>query len=106
MPTTLTATNHIRVDDQGIAFIEGTRYKVIQIALDKIAYGWSPEEIVIQHYHDLTLAQVHAALAFYYDNQAIFDAEIEKRKHEYEELRAKSLDSPGRRKLKEKGLLS
>ena len=38
---TLTQTNHIRVDAHGVARIDGTRFKVSDIALDRIAYGWS-----------------------------------------------------------------
>jgi len=36
--------------------------------LDKIAYGWSPEEIQYQH-PQLTLGQVYSALAYYADRQ-------------------------------------
>ena len=39
--------------------------KVTEVVLDKIAYGWSPEEIHFQHPH-LSLAQIHAALTYYY----------------------------------------
>jgi uncharacterized protein (DUF433 family) len=46
----------------GVASIGGSRTKVIEVVLDEIAYGWSPEEIHFQHPH-LTLAQVHAARA-------------------------------------------
>jgi hypothetical protein len=35
--------------------------------LDKLAYGWSPEEIHFQH-PALSLAQIHAALSYYYEN--------------------------------------
>ena len=51
----------IEVDDQGVAWIGGTTVKVVEIVLDKIAYGWSPEEIHSRHPH-LSLAQIHGAL--------------------------------------------
>jgi len=70
----MTATeigSHIRLDERGVAWIDATRVKVIEVALDHIAYGWSAEEIHRQQPH-LSLAQAHAALAFYYDHQAEF----------------------------------
>jgi uncharacterized protein (DUF433 family) len=71
-------TTHIEIDEQGVAWIEGTRVKVIEVALDKTVHGSSPEEIHFQYPH-LSLAQIHAALSFYYDNQVELDAEIKRR---------------------------
>ncbi len=68
-------TTQIEIDTRGVAWIAGSRVKVIEIVLDKLAYGWSPEEIFFQH-PDLSLAQIHAALTYYYENQSRFDAEI------------------------------
>ncbi len=48
----------IERDDRGVAWISGTKIKVIEVALDKVAYGWSPEEIHFQHNY-LSLAQIH-----------------------------------------------
>ncbi|HEX8422102.1 MAG TPA: DUF433 domain-containing protein, partial [Pyrinomonadaceae bacterium] len=55
-------TTHIELDENGVAWIDGTRVKVIEVAVDKIAHGSSPEEIHFQYPH-LSLAQIHAALA-------------------------------------------
>ncbi len=99
MSATLTQTNHIRVDERGVAHVDGTRFKVVDIALDRIACGWSAEEIVYQHWKSLTLAQVHAALACYYDNQVYFDAQIAAEDAEAEQFRAASLGSPLHQKL-------
>ena len=68
-------TTQIELDDRGIASMGGTRTKVTEVVLDKIAYGWSPEEIHFQHPH-LALSQIHAALAYYYENQIELDAQI------------------------------
>ena len=65
---TTIAPPHIRRDDRGAAWIDETNVKVIEVVLDRLAYGWSPEEIHFQH-PDLSLAQIHAALAYYYDHQ-------------------------------------
>jgi len=61
-----------------VAWIDQTNVKVIEVVLDKLAHGWSPEEIHFQH-RDLSLAQIHGALSWYYDHQAELDAEIERR---------------------------
>lgn len=93
------ATTHIEIDDQGVAWVGDTNTKVIEVVLDKIAHGWSPEEIYFQHYGDLSLAQIHAALAYYYDHQAELDAEIERRRREGDELAMKASDPVFRQKL-------
>src|SRR5713101_5627005 len=79
--------SHVYIDDQGVARIEGTTTRVVQVALDKITQGWDADEIHLQ-YPYLSLAQIHAALAFYYDHQAELDAEIEREYEEVKRLRA------------------
>lgn len=91
-------TTQIEIDGEGVAWIGGTRVKVIEVVLDKIAYGWSPEEIHFQH-PPLTLAQIHGALTFYYENQQTLDAEIRRRLTEAVELSAQASDPDFRRKL-------
>lgn len=54
--------------------IVGTRISVQNIVIDCRA-GMTPEEIVEAKPH-LNLAQVHAALAYYYANKEQMDAEI------------------------------
>jgi uncharacterized protein (DUF433 family) len=95
------ATAHIHLDDRGTAWIDDTNTKVIEVVLDKIAYGWSPEEIHFQHPH-LSLAQIHAALSYYYDHQEALDAEIERRHHEVEAMRAQATHQVTRRELQER----
>jgi uncharacterized protein (DUF433 family) len=58
MPTTTTA--HIHLDERGVAWIDDTNVKVVEVVLDTRAYGWSPEDIHAQH-SGLSLAQIHAA---------------------------------------------
>ena len=64
---TVVSNNHVRLDEHGVAWIEGTRIKVIEVVLDKLAHGSSPEEIHFQYPH-LSLSQIHGALAYYYDS--------------------------------------
>jgi uncharacterized protein (DUF433 family) len=99
------ATTHIQIDERGVAWITDANTKVIEVVLDRVAYGWSPEEIHFQH-PTLSLAQIHAALTYYYDHQAELDAEIVRQLKEVEALAEAAKDSPGRRRLREKGLLS
>jgi uncharacterized protein (DUF433 family) len=84
--------------------IAGTRIKVRMIALDRIAHGWDAEEIQ-RHHPDLSLGQVHSALAYYYDHKEEMDREIEARHERATQLRAGAGESPGRRNLRERGLL-
>jgi hypothetical protein len=59
------------------------------------------------HYHHphLSLAQIHAALAYYFDHQAEFDSEIESGLHQAEKLAAETTDSPLRQRLRRLGKL-
>ena len=90
--------SQIEIDDQGVAWIAGANTKVIEVVLDKLAYGWSPEEMHFQHAH-LSLAQIHAALSYYYEHQEQLDSDIARRRKEVEKMAAESADSPLRRKL-------
>lgn len=100
---TPSGTAHILLDEQGRAYIDDTNVKVIEVVLDKLGYGLSPEEILAEHPGIFTLAQIHAAFSYYYDHQTEFDAEIERQIKEVEAARMQTLDSPGRRKLRALG---
>ena len=88
----------IQLDDRGIAWIGGTKVKVTEVVLDKIGYGWSPEEIHFQHPH-LSLAQIHAALTYYYENQGQLDAQIRSGLDESSEHASQVSDAELRRRL-------
>ncbi len=90
---------HIYRDAAGIAWIDRTRVKVMQVALDHLSYGWSAEEMRRQH-PALSLAQIHAALGYYYDHQVAFDQQIAKDLTEAERLAGSTTDSPLRRRLR------
>ena len=93
------SNEHIELDERGRARIAGKRSKVTQIVLDKRVHGWSPEEICAQYPH-LTLAEVHAAFAYYYDHQAELDTQIEADYRFIEEQRTAAGESPVARKLR------
>jgi uncharacterized protein (DUF433 family) len=88
----------IRIDDEGVAWIEGTTAKVVEIVLTKIASGLTPEELQSELPH-LTVTQVQAALAYYQAHQEALDAEIERRRHWVEEMAAQSGESPFGKRL-------
>ena len=101
MPTAVT-TPHIRLDEQGRPWLDDTNVKVIEIVLDHLAYGWSAETIQENHSH-LSLAQVYAALAWYYDHQTELDAEIERQDERLQAMRASAKDSPLARRALRRG---
>ncbi|MSP12245.1 MAG: DUF433 domain-containing protein [Chloroflexi bacterium] len=96
---------HIEITANGVPFITGTQIKVEEIILDYLAYGWDADEIHKQH-PSLSLAQIHSALAYYYDHQEELDREIEQGLREVEDIKASIRESPARLKLRAKGLLS
>ena len=93
------------LDERRVAWVDETNTKVREIALDVIARGWSPNEIQLNHPH-LSLAQIHAALTYYYDHTSDLDAEIEASLRRAEELRPQAGDSPIRRRLPALGKLA
>jgi len=95
---------HIWVDDRAVAWIDQTNVKVIEVVLDKLAHGSSPEEMHFQYPH-LSLSQIYAALAYYHDHQTEMDAQIERGAREYERLKSQAGESPLQKRLKELGKL-
>ncbi len=91
-------TTQIEIDARGVAWVAGANTKVKEIVLDKLAYGWSPEEMHFQHPH-LSMAQIHAALAYYYENQDKLDDEIRRDLEEVDHLRSQSESPTLRSKL-------
>jgi len=66
-----TTYHHITKDPTvcgGKASVLGTRIRVLDIVAATEHLGLSPDEICDQ-YPELTLAQVHSALAYYYDHR-------------------------------------
>ncbi|MBO0798206.1 MAG: DUF433 domain-containing protein [Blastocatellia bacterium] len=94
------AQSLIEIDEQGVAWISDTKVKVIEIALDKLVHGSSPEEIHFQYPH-LSLAQVYAALAYYYEHQNELDSEIQHRWQEVNEMAALEANTPLQQRLRE-----
>jgi uncharacterized protein (DUF433 family) len=79
--------------------IDGHRIQVEDVAIWHERMGMSPDEIVSE-YPSITLADVHAALAYYYENRDRIDADIEAAKRYAEEMKAKAGPSPLQQKLR------
>jgi uncharacterized protein (DUF433 family) len=60
----------------GSPTIEGTRTRVIDVAIEYEMLGRSPDEIISSHPH-LNLPQIHDALSFYYENRDELDQKAE-----------------------------
>ena len=102
--TVRTCYEHIVVGEDGVPTIAGTTTKVVELVAEKLAYGWSPEEIHLQHPY-LSMGQVHAALAYYWDHAEELDKDMGDRLRRVEGIRKALGPSPLVRRLKEKGLI-
>jgi len=96
---TAVVESYIEIDENHVAWIADTKVKVIEVAVDKLAHGSSPEEMHFQYPH-LSMSQIHAALAYYYDHQEELDKEILRRLHEVNELAAQQAGSPLQQRLR------
>lgn len=99
-----TGYQHIVVNEAGIPIIAGTTIKVVELILDHKAYGWSPEELHLQHPH-LSLGQIYSALGYYWDHQEEVEQDIERRLRQVAELEKTFKPSTLRERLKAKGLI-
>lgn len=56
--------------------LAGTTMKVKELIAERLAWGWSAEELLINH-PDLTLGKIYSALAYYADHRDEIDTAIE-----------------------------
>ena len=80
------------------------RIRVANIVMDYLAHGWSVEEICRQHPH-LLPAEVHAAMAYYFDHQQQIEEEIRTEWDALAKERAGLPTSPFVARARAKGLL-
>ena len=104
MPLTTTRYEHITTDEKNVPLISGTTTKVIELIAEKLAYGWSPEELHFQHPY-LTLGQIYSALAYYSDHEDELNRDLDQRLQQINKLTQASKTSSLRDKLRAKGLL-
>jgi uncharacterized protein (DUF433 family) len=77
----------------GKPIIAGTRIKVSLVAREHVEMGMTPQQIQEAHPH-LTLAQIHAALSYYYDHEAEIQAELREADEFVEKMRQEAGPSP------------
>ena len=99
-----TRYEHIVLNENQVPYIAGTTTKVIELVLDHIAYGWSPEELHFQFPY-LSLGQIHSALAYYWDHQTAMDADIARDLAEVEAMQRAATPTPLHARLRAKGLI-
>ena len=80
------------------------RFRVAQIVMNYLAYGWSADEIH-RHHSQLTLGEIHAAMGYYYDHQPEIDAEIAAELEEVDRAMQDPNRPPFWFRLKAQGLL-
>ena len=89
MSSRVTQQTHI-VQDKGICGgqprVAGTRIKVKHIVLEYERLGWPADQICDAH-PGLSLAQVHAAISYYYDHRGEIDESIREGEEFAERLR-------------------
>ena len=99
-----TRYEHITLNENNTPIIEGTTMKVIELVLETTAYGWSAEELHLQHPY-LSLGQIYSALAYYWDHLEDLDADIEHRLQRVNSIQRSNQPSPLINRLKTSGLL-
>src|SRR5579862_8516264 len=77
--------------------VAGTRVRVWDIAVQAQA-GQSPDEI-LTHFPHLTLSDIHAALAYYYDNRHAIDQQAADDNQFSQDLRSTAGPGPLEKKL-------
>jgi uncharacterized protein (DUF433 family) len=89
--------NHVEIDPQrcgGKPCIAGTRIRVWDVYVWHVLQGQSPEEIV-HAFPQLTLADVHGALAYYWDHQEEIRRQMKEAEDLVERLRREQLSPEG-----------
>jgi uncharacterized protein (DUF433 family) len=98
MTTTATGYRYVELDDQGAAVLTGTRIKVAHLIEQMQAWGLTPEQ-AREGFPQLSLAQVHSALAYYHDHAAEIDRQIARDAGDHDAARAAQRPRPSRAAL-------
>lgn len=91
---------HIHRDAAGSVWIDDTGVKVIQVAQEHIGHGWSAD-MIHENHPALSLAQIHAALAWFFDHQEEMEKEMTAREGSARRLIASIGDSPAQRRFRQ-----
>ncbi|MCI0358908.1 MAG: DUF433 domain-containing protein [Planctomycetaceae bacterium] len=85
---------HIELNDKGVAKLVGHRIKVEHIAALKKYHGLTADQIQSEAYPHLSLSQIHAALAYYYDHREEIDRQMKEGQEFAERERQKQQNDP------------
>ena len=97
-----TAQKHIESREGvcgGKPCVAGTRIRVWDIYVHHEVRGMTPDEIVTQ-YPELSLADVHAAMAYYWDNREAIDKQMKDADEFVDQLKAVTGPGPLERRLR------
>ena len=78
---------HIYLDAKGVAWIDDTNTKVVEVVRDHLN-GFTPERIHEEHTH-LSVAQVYDTVAYYYEHKDEIDEDLRRREAMVTEILAK-----------------
>ena len=104
MPVEVTYPHIEKIEGSPAHLKRMPRIRVAQIVTDYLNHGWSADEICI-HYPHLKLAEVHSAMAYYFDHQPKIDGEIEAEQRLIEESRKNAKPAPVELRLRAQRLL-
>ena len=93
---------HINITPDGVPMLAGTKTKVIEVVLDRLAHHWDVDEIHRQHPH-LTRGQICSALAYSYEHQDELDQAIQAQLSQVDTIKASLGPSLIQEKLKRSG---
>ena len=91
-------TLRIHLDERGVAWIDDSNTKVVEVILDHVS-GKSAERIHEAHPH-LSLPQIYAAIAYYYDYKQEVDDLMQQWRGAYEEEYAAPENTDWREKMR------
>lgn len=104
MATDLTYPHIEKLDGEPARLTRLPRVRVAQLVMDHLAHGWSAEKICEEYPH-LRPAEVHSAMAYYYDHRQEIEGEIEAEIKAIDAARAAAAPSAVVLRLRAKGLL-
>ncbi len=87
MSVTAHAYEHLDCSNPDRLLIAGKNFKLIHLIREHVAYGWSAEELALNH-PQLTLGEVYAALAYYADHREQLDRQIAASERQAERMHA------------------
>jgi uncharacterized protein (DUF433 family) len=90
------------MNSERVPIISGTTTKVVEVVQDHLAHRWDADDIHRQYPH-LSLAEIHAALAYYYDHEEEVEHEIDSRLRRVEDIRNRRADARLQEKLRRIG---